>query len=193
MTTVTKTYETLTPLAKTGDAYYGAKQKAAKAFIAKYGEAAVTHLMSPTHAATGHLSTCTPEQWETMKAYQLKGFTKRKQEIMALDAAGAKLTPEQKKVKKEVNDKIRDNFKQLRRAVENQIRQIHAKAAKAKAAKTGAKTPTAKIDGHTKVLERLTGTMKLAKDELSENCYKEVQKQAALMQKLIIEDKKLDQ
>ena len=192
MTTVTKTYETLTPLAKTGDAYYGAKQKAAKAFIAKYGEAAVTHLMCPT-GNKGKQSTCTIEQWETMKSYQLKGFSKRKQEIMALDAAGAKLTPAQKAIKKEVNDKIRDNFKQLRNAVINQIRKIHAKAAKANAAKTGAKTPTAKIDGHTKVLERLTGTMKLAKDELSENCYKEVQKQAALMQKLIIEDKKLDQ
>ena len=187
MTTLNKAMDTLTPLADASIKSNKKRKNSAKAFIDAGKDG--TYFLCPTHAATGHLSTCTPEQWDNMKARQLLAYTKREQEIMALAAAKAKLTPEQRKVRDRINGEIRDNFKILRRAIDTEL----GKTAKAKAAKTGAKAPTAKVDGHTRVLERLTGTMKLAKEKLSENCYKEVQKLAALQQKLIIEDKKLDQ
>ena len=188
MTTLNKAMDTLTPLADASIKSNKKRKNSAKAFIAAGKDG--TYFLCPTHAATGHLSTCTPEQWQRMRGKQLLAYTKREQEIMALADAKAKLTKDQRDVRDRINGEIRDNFKSVRRAIETQLRRDAAD----KAAKTeGAKTPTAKIDGHTRVLERLTATMKLAKDTLSEKCYNKIHEQAAQWQKLIIEDKKLDQ
>lgn len=182
MTTLNKAFESLTSVAAGVKKAYGATTKAAKAFKA----AGKDHrwFICPTGNKAAE-STCTPEAWADMRGHMLAGFTKAEQEVMALADAKAKLSPAQRATRDRVNGNIRDTFSIMRRALKG----LEARAK----APTGAKTPTAKIDGHDKVLERLTAAIKVAKDCMSENGFKEVHRLAALMQKQVVADKKIPQ
>ena len=183
MSNLNKALESLTSVAAGVKKAYGATTKSAKAFKAAGKD--YRWFICPTGNKAAE-STCTPEAWAEMRGHMLAGFTKAEQEVMALADAKAKLTPPQRAIRDRVSDNIRDTFSIMRRA-------LKGLDAKAKAAKAGAKTPTAKVDGHDKVLERLTAAVKTAKDCMSENGFKEVHKLAALMQKQVVADKKIPQ
>ena len=186
MSNLHKAIDTLTPMAAAGKKAYGAVTKSAKAFIdAGKGD---DYMLCPTGNKAAQ-STCSPEVWAEMRGKQLAAYTAKEQEIMALADAKAKLSPAQRVIRDRINGEIRNNFAILRRA----IKDLQAKGANAKAAKTGAKAPTAKIDGHDKVLERLTAAIKVAKDCMSENGFKEVHKLAAMIQRQVVADKKIPQ
>ena len=183
MSNLNKAFQSLTSVAAGVKKAYGATTKAAKAFKA----AGKDHrwFICPTGNKAAE-STCTAEAWSDMRGHMLAGFTKAEQEVMALADSKAKLSPAQRATRDRVNGNIRDTFSIMRRA-------LKGLDANAKAAKTGAKTPTAKIDGHDKVLERLTAAIKTAKDCMSENGFKEVHKLAAMIQKQVVADKKIPQ